>query len=250
MMRDKQCAVAHHSSLTCHPSRFTVRVFFLLISRPPQNLEKESEMKKFYTLAAVLVFASAVFAYAAALPARAADDAEPVPAAIGTMVEDFRLPDADGNQHTLTSLKGKNGTVLVFLSIQCPICSAYNDRLVKLTQEYRARGINVVGINANSDEQAAEIKSYVKEKGLNFPVLKDSDNKIADRLGAAHTPEVFFLDASGRIAYHGAIDNSKNPASVNASYLRNAIDVSLAGKPVEHADMKAFGCSIKRVGSM
>lgn len=208
-------------------------------------------MKKFYTLTAALVFAFAIAVYAAPTNVRSSDDsAAPVPVRVGTMVEDFRLPDAEGQAHTLASLKGKNGTVLIFLSVQCPVCNAYNERLEKLYEDYRGRGIAVVGINANSDEQAAQVKSYVKEKGLNFPVLRDADDKIADRLGAGHTPEVFFLDASGKLVYHGAIDNSMNPVMVNTNHLRNAIEATLAGKPIEHADVKAFGCSIKRAGGM
>jgi peroxiredoxin len=208
-------------------------------------------MKKFYTLTAALVFVFAVAAYAAPTKVLSSDDsATPVPVRVGTTVEDFRLPDADGQAHTLASLKGKNGTVLVFLSVQCPVCNAYNERLEKLYEDYRGRGVAVIGINANSDEQAAQVKSYVKEKGLNFPVLRDADDKIADRLGAGHTPEVFFLDASGKLIYHGAIDNSMNPVMVNTNHLRNAIDAALAGKPIEHTDVKAFGCAIKRAGAM
>jgi peroxiredoxin len=202
-------------------------------------------MKKFYALAAL---ALALAAYAA--PSRAADNTAVVPAAIGTTVEEFKLPDADGRERPLSSLKGKNGTVLIFVSTRCPVSNAYNERMQKLFEDYRARGVAVVGINANSTETAGDIKAHAKEKGLAFVILKDRDNKIADRLGAGHTPEVFFLDASGKLVYHGAIDNAQNPVMVNANHLRNAIDATLDGKQIERADVKAFGCSIKRVGAM
>jgi len=51
----------------------------------------------------------------------------------------------------------------------------------KLSQDYKARGINVVGINANSTEPAAEVKSHAAEKHLGFTILKDDGNKIADQ---------------------------------------------------------------------
>ncbi|MDQ3907886.1 MAG: thioredoxin family protein [Acidobacteriota bacterium] len=205
-------------------------------------------MKKIYAPMILLAAVLALCAVAAAK--RAADNGAPSPAAIGTVVEDFKLPDTDGREHTLSSLKGKNGTVLIFISVQCPVSNAYNERMEKLYEDYRDRGVSVVGINANSTEPAEVVKAHAKEKGLNFPVLKDPANKIADRLGAGHTPEVFFLDASGKLVYHGAIDNATNPVMVNTNHLRNAIDAVLAGKQVERADVKAFGCSIKRVGSM
>ncbi|HVG30711.1 MAG TPA: redoxin domain-containing protein [Pyrinomonadaceae bacterium] len=201
-------------------------------------------MKKFYALAAFVALVLA--AYAA--PSRAADNTAVTPAPIGTTVEDFKLADAEGRERALSSLKGKTGTVLIFVSTRCPVSNAYNERMEKLYEDYRARGVAVVGINANSTESADDIRAHAKEKGLSFVILKDKENKIADRLGAGHTPEVFFLDASGKLVYHGAIDNAQNPVMVNANHLRNAVDAVLAGKQVERADVKAFGCSIKRVG--
>ena len=203
-------------------------------------------MKKFYALAAALALALA----ARAAPSRAADNTVLTPAAIGTTVEDFKLPDAEGHERALSSLKGKNGTVLIFVSARCPVSNAYNERMQKLYEDYNARGVSVVGINANAPESADEIRAHAKEKNLNFVILKDPDNKIADRLGAGHTPEVFFLDATAKLVYHGAIDNAQNPAMVNTPHLRNAIDATLGGKQIERADVKAFGCSIKRVGAM
>lgn len=207
-------------------------------------------MKKACGLFVLLASAFALSVVVAATPPRLTDNGSPTPAAIGTTVEDFKLPDTDGQEHTLASLKGKNGTVLIFVATRCPVSNAYNERMEKLYEDYKARGVAVVGINANSTEPAEEIKAHAKEKNLNFVILKDRDNRIADRLGAGHTPEVFFLDASGKLVYHGAIDNAMNPAMVNTNHLRNAIDATLAGKPVERADVKAFGCSIKRAGAM
>jgi peroxiredoxin len=170
----------------------------------------------------------------------------PAPPAIGAAIEDFTLPDVDGKDRALNSLKGKNGTVLIFIAVQCPVSNAYNERMEKLAQDYKARGINVVGINANNTEDASAVKAHATQKHLTFPILKDPGNKIADRLGAAYTPEAYLLDADNKLLYHGRIDNSKDPAGINASDLRNALDAALAGKPIEKTTAKAFGCTIKR----
>ncbi len=170
----------------------------------------------------------------------------PAPPAIGAAIEDFTLPDVDGKDRALNSLKGKNGTVLIFIAVQCPVSNAYNERMEKLAQDYKARGINVVGINANNTEDASAVKAHATEKHLTFPILKDPGNKIADRLGASKTPEAYFLDTNNKLLYHGRIDNSKDPAGVNASDLRNALDAALAGKPIEKTTASAFGCTIKR----
>jgi peroxiredoxin len=166
--------------------------------------------------------------------------------AIGAAVPDFTLPDADGKEHSLASLKGSKGTVLIFVATKCPISNAYNERMRKLAADYRARGVNVVGINSNATEPAAEVKAHAAEKGLAFTILKDAGNQIADRFSAQATPEAYLLDASGKLVYHGRIDNSRFGYVITATELRDAIEATLAGKPVGKAEAKAFGCSIKR----
>jgi peroxiredoxin len=202
-------------------------------------------MKKLSAVALLLVLSFA-FAALAAHATKPAPDAKPA-VSIGAVVPDFKLPDTDGLEHTLASLKGRAGTVIIFIATQCPVSNAYNERMQKLSEEYRAKGVNVVGINSNAKELAPEVKSHAAEKGLTFTILKDTGNQIADRFDAQYTPEAYLLDASGKLVYHGRIDNSKNPDGVSSSDLRDAIEATLAGKPVGKPEVKGFGCSIKRV---
>jgi peroxiredoxin len=199
-------------------------------------------MKKLSVIS--LGFALVVLALAA--NAKTFDTDIPAAPAIGATIVDFTLPDTDGKNHSLASLKGAKGTVLIFVAVQCPVSNAYNERMEKLAQDYKARGINVVGINANSTESAADVKKHASEKGLTFPILKDDGNKIADSLGATRTPEAYFLDTGNRLIYHGRIDNSRDMSQVNSNELREALDLTLAGKPVAKTTANAFGCSIKR----
>jgi peroxiredoxin len=203
-------------------------------------------MKKHYALplflAAVLVVAFAAIAGSG----RSASDL-PAPPAIGTVLDDFKLPDADGADHSLKSLMGKNGAVVIFIATKCPVSNAYNDRMEKLAQDYKAKGINVIGINSNNTEPSAEVKSHAAEKHLTFAILKDDGNKIADRLGATRTPEVYVLDAGMKLVYHGRIDNSQKVEAITSNDVREALDEMLAGKPVSKTGGAAFGCAIKRV---
>jgi peroxiredoxin len=199
-------------------------------------------MKK---LAAIsLMFA--LLAIALLVNARTAVADVPAPPIIGSTIADFTLPDTNGAAHSLASLMGKNGAVLIFIGTQCPVSNGYNERMEKLAQDYKARGINVIGINANSTEPAAEVKEHAAKNHLTFPILKDDGNKIADALGATRTPEAYFLDAKNTLRYHGRIDNSRDITQVNTSELRDALEATLAGKPVPKTTANAFGCSIKR----
>ncbi len=203
-------------------------------------------MKKQY--AVYLVLASFVIIALAAVAGSGRNTSDlPSPPAIGTTIDDFKLPDADGAEHSLKSLTGKNGAVIIFVATKCPVSNAYNDRMEKLAQDYKARGINVIGINSNNTEPAAEVKSHAGEKHLTFTILKDDGNKIADRLGATRTPEAYVLDAGGKLVYHGRIDNSQNTANITSNDLREALDELLGGKPVTKTGGAAFGCTIKRV---
>ena len=203
-------------------------------------------MKKYFGIS-LLLAAFLVIALAAVAGSGRNGGDLPAPPAIGTMLDDFKLPDADGAEHSLKALMGKNGAVIIFIATRCPVSNGYNERMEKLAADYKAKGINVIGINSNVTEPASEVKSHAAEKHLTFTILKDDGNKIADRLGANHTPEAYVVDASGKLVYHGRIDNSQNTANITSNDLRDALDAILAGKPIQKTTSLAFGCSIKRV---
>ena len=165
--------------------------------------------------------------------------------AIGSKVENFTLPDTNGKQQSLDGLKGSNGTVVVFLSAQCPVVKGYNDRINQIAADYQAKGINFIGINSNATEDDAWVKSHA-EQNYKFPMLKDKGNKLADKLGATTTPEVYYLDKDNVLLYHGAVDNDRSGKTITEPYLKTAFDASLSGKKIEKANTNAVGCSIKR----
>ena len=166
--------------------------------------------------------------------------------AVGAAMENFKLADTDGATKSFDDLKGKNGAILVFLSIQCPVVKGYNERISKLAADYQAKGINVIGINSNSSESADKVKAHTAEN-YKFPVLIDKDNTLADKLGANVTPETFYLNEKNVLVYHGAIDNDRSGENVSINFLRDALDANLGGNTVAKTSANAFGCSIKRV---
>ena len=165
--------------------------------------------------------------------------------AVGSTLESFKLTDTNGKEHSFDSLKGEKGTVLVFLSAQCPVVRGYNARLGQIAADYQAKGINFIGINSNATETLEMIKANAAEN-YKFPVLIDKDNILADKIGANVTPEVFYFDAKNVLLYHGAIDNDRSGKNITTDYLKTAFDASLSGKKIEKTSANAFGCSIKR----
>ncbi|MCS6953054.1 MAG: redoxin domain-containing protein [Bryobacterales bacterium] len=164
---------------------------------------------------------------------------------LGSKVDDFTLYDTKGKAVQFSSLKG-DVTVILFIATQCPISNDYNERMKAIYSDYASKGVKFVAINSNHTEPAEEVEQHRIKNGFQFAVYKDPDNKIADRFAAQFTPEVFVLDKTGTIRYHGYIDDSRK-GDVKHPGLRLALDALLAGKEVERPETKAFGCTIKRV---
>jgi peroxiredoxin len=184
-----------------------------------------------------------VLAALCALACNAVAEAPP----IGAAAPDFRLTTIDGKAFSLSSeAKGHKAVVLMFISTQCPYSNAYNGQMKDLASAYASRGVLFVGINSNKTEDSAAVGAHAKTNGHTFPIMKDSDNKVADLYDARRTPEVYVIDPGGKLRYHGRItEDHENPAS--SPDLKNALDSYLAGKPIARTETKAFGCTIKRV---
>lgn len=153
----------------------------------------------------------------------------------------------DDKEHSLADYAKAKLIVLVFTCNHCPVAKAYEDRLVALQNDYKAKGVQLVAVNVNNlpADRLEKMKERAKAKGFNFPYLYDPTQKIGRDYGATVTPHVFVLDKDRKIAYMGAIDDKQNPDSVKTHYLRDALDALLAGDKPPKTVTKQFGCSIK-----
>jgi peroxiredoxin len=166
---------------------------------------------------------------------------------IGDPAPSFALKNYDGKEFALPKVvKDNKLTVLMFISTECPVSNGYNERMEKLYDAYARKGVAIIGINANKAEDVTAISEHAKKHGFMFPVLKDVNNRVADLYGAQVTPETYVIGSTGKLLYHGRIDDSRNPDNVKSRDLADAIDKLLAGKEPAVAQSKAFGCSIKR----
>src|SRR5258708_37740932 len=104
--------------------------------------------------------------------------------------------------HWLHEFKQKKAVVLIFIGAKCPSSNAFNQVMAKLAHQYAKRGAFFVGIDANKTDSVAEVAEHARTH-LRFLVLKDQSNVVADKLGAAVTPEAFLLDKRRVLRYHG-----------------------------------------------
>jgi hypothetical protein len=82
-------------------------------------------------------------------------------------------------------------------------------------------------------------------EGYTFDYLHDESQSVAQALGSERTPEVFVFDRDRRLAYHGAVDDSRDDREVTQDYLRNALDAVLVGSTPAPAETEPVGCSVK-----
>ncbi len=181
------------------------------------------------------------------------DKAIELPVARGLMqrLSNFTLKDArTGRTHTLYGYQGRKAIVLVFLGTDCPVGNLYIPRLNELEREFRAKGVVFLGINSNAHDTAEEVAKHAAERGIEFPVLKDPENLVADSALIERTCETIVLDGFARIRYRGAIDDQyvqgKGKDAPDHRYLYDAISTVLANGQVAVPATKVAGCLIDR----
>ncbi len=139
-------------------------------------------------------------------------------------------------------------TVIAFLGTECPLAKVYGPRLNAFSQRFADRGVRFVGVNSNRQDSMAELREYGQQHAIEFPLVKDFDQTFAAECGATRTPEVFVVNATGQVVYRGRIDDQYRPGVARAEPtvhdLRDAVEQSLRGEPVERPVTEAMGCLI------
>lgn len=185
----------------------------------------------------------------------------PVTLPIGSKAPDFELPGIDGKNYTLRSFEEANVLVIAFICNHCPTSQAYEERLIKLTNDYASRGVALVAINSNNPgslrydelgwsdvgDSFDDMKTRAREKHFNFPYLYDGERQtVATQYGPVATPHLFIFDKDRILRYTGRVDDMENPHKTPRSQdARAAIEALLNNKEVPVPVTKVFGCSIK-----
>jgi peroxiredoxin len=206
-------------------------------------MKENISMKKF------ILGLCAMLAVSAIQPAQAAIE-------IGKPAPAFTATDSNGKSHNLSDFKGKL-VVLEWTNPECPfVVKHYESKNMQTLQEqYTAQGVVWLKVNSSGEglqghqtpEQANKLMAEQGSKAT--AILLDASGEIGRLFDAKTTPHMFVIDKDGNVAYAGAIDDndSSNPADALTAnnYVKAALDALLAGKPVETAQTKPYGCSVK-----
>ncbi|HZY09947.1 MAG TPA: redoxin family protein, partial [Bacteroidota bacterium] len=99
------------------------------------------------------------------------------------------LHGTDGKRYSDKDFAGKNILVIVFSCNHCPYVQAYEDRMIAIQRDYNANGVQLVAINSNEtknypEDNFDEMVKRAKQRGFNFPYLRDEDQSVAELFGA------------------------------------------------------------------
>lgn len=196
-------------------------------------------MKRLFTAAAILVAAPAL---------AAAVVGQPAPALTAT--------DSQGRSQSLASLKGKP-VVIEWTNPDCPFVQKFysGGDMQKLQAEARKQGVVWLTVNSGAPGKQGNLtpeqaNAKMKAQGSNpSAYIPDPSGEIGRAFGAKTTPHMFVIDSKGIVAFAGGIDDQPTADPADIGKARNHVTAALgdlaAGKPVEVASSRPYGCSVK-----
>ncbi len=190
----------------------------------------------------------------AATPESQSPTGEAEASRVGKKISPFKLKNQFGKDYSLKDLK-QDVVVVVFLGTECPMAKLYAPKLAAIEKQFKKSQVAFVAIDSNQQDSIQELAAYAKRHNLEFPVLKDVRNLVADHFGAIRTPEVFVLDKDRVVRYWGRIDDQygyddglgfQRPQPSRADMVE-AVNELLGGKEVSVPTTEALGCHIGRI---
>lgn len=178
---------------------------------------------------------------------------EPLPIGSSLPQPDTKMKDISDKEVSFNEVMKKNGLLVMFSCNTCPVVKKYQSRTLETGKFATANEIGIVLLNSNEagrddGDSFDDMKKYGKDQGYPFSYAVDKNSVMADAFGATRTPEVFLFDQSGKLVYHGAIDdNANDPGEVKREHAKIAIEEMIAGKKLSITKTRFVGCGIKRL---
>lgn len=172
---------------------------------------------------------------------------------LGTKAPDFSLPDTVSSSiKSLASLKGLQGTVVMFICNHCPFVIHINKTLVSIANEYEKKDIRFIAISSNDVlnyplDAPDKMKIHAARENYPFPYLYDENQLTAKAYNAACTPDFYIFNDNLTLVYRGQLDNSRpgNGIPVNGQDLKHALNCLIDGKTNTETQKPSIGCGIK-----
>lgn len=116
----------------------------------------------------------------------------------GFLAPDFRLQTLEGKSLHLADLRGQ-AILLNLWATWCPPCRAEMPAIQKMYEEYKDQGLIVLAVNMTVQDDPTAVQSFVRQYGLTFPILLDTEGLAARQYELRSLPSSFFIDRQGII---------------------------------------------------
>jgi cytochrome c biogenesis protein CcmG, thiol:disulfide interchange protein DsbE len=120
---------------------------------------------------------------------------------LGQKVYNFTLPNTENNDLSFDKLQGEKLTIIDFWATWCQPCRTSIPKINALYNEYKDKGVTVVGISIDTPRNRAKVGPLAKAMGIEYPVLIDEDQQVSSDFNVSSIPVLFFIDAKNEIVY-------------------------------------------------
>ena len=177
-------------------------------------------------------------------------------ARVGDQAPAFTVHDSRGQSQSLVQFRGKY-VVLEWHNQGCPYTRKHylSGNMQALQKEWTAQGVVWFTVISSAPGTQGYVTPFQENEYLAqmhaapTAVLMDSDGKIGRLYNAKTTPQMIVIDPAGKVIYDGAIDNRPTPDPEDIkgadNYVSDALTASMAGRPVNPALTRPYGCSVK-----
>lgn len=163
------------------------------------------------------------------------------------------LQDIQGQSRTPLKTDQANGSILFFVTHDCPISNAYSPELTRLRNEFSSKGFQLTLVYVDPDVTADGIKQHMKDYSLEgYTAISDKKHVLVKEAGATITPEVAVIANNGTISYRGRIDNmypalGQRRRIITERDLRNVLNSIVDNKSIPITRTKAVGCYMPNI---
>ena len=170
----------------------------------------------------------------------------------GEKAKNFYLISTDNKKISLSDVKGKNGTLVMFICNHCPYVKAIIKNIVEDVKYLETLNIKSVAIMSNDvknypEDSFENMIAFSKLNNFSFPYLFDETQKIAKDYGAVCTPDFFGYNSNLELQYRGRIRELKNlkPVIKGDSDLMAAMKLIAESGKGPKKQIPSMGCNIK-----
>ena len=170
----------------------------------------------------------------------------------GKKAKNFQLNSTENKLISLNDIKGKNGTLIMFICNHCPYVKAVIDDIVHDSKKLEIIGVKTVAICSNDvknypEDSFENMIKFSQNYKFNFPYLFDKTQEVAKNYGAVCTPDFFGYNKNLELQYRGRMKELKNlqPIGIDESDLFKAMEKIAHTEEGPKDQIPSMGCSIK-----